>query len=63
MNLEQYINALKWHDWDYDFSDDHSVWQRGVKQSNVIYEAQRELDPDFSVWNKYCPAEKKVGKS
>ena len=29
MTTEQYIEALKNHDWFYELSDDHSVYQRG----------------------------------
>lgn len=29
VTLQQYWDSLNRHDWYYDYSDDHSVWQRG----------------------------------
>jgi len=29
MNIEQFYNACAQMDWFYDYSDDHSVWNRG----------------------------------
>jgi hypothetical protein len=61
MNLEQYINALKWHDWDYEYSDDYSVVSRTRKVQHQIEQAQPALDPDFHVWNRYAPTNHKRG--
>ena len=30
--IETYINLLQTHDWSYDYSDDHSKWQRGFAE-------------------------------
>ena len=27
--LSEFYKRLGWHDWFYEYSDDHSVWQRG----------------------------------
>jgi hypothetical protein len=61
MNLEQYINALKWHDWSFEFSDDHSVVQRASKVQQEINAAQPALDPEFKLWNQYAPHDFKRG--
>ena len=34
---------LQFHDWYYDYSDDHSVWKRGQREHDAIGEEQRRL--------------------
>ena len=34
---------LKAHDWSYEFSDDHRVWQRGREERNAINQEQKRL--------------------
>ena len=34
---------LCWHDWYYNYSDDHSVWKRGQREHDAINEEQRRL--------------------
>ena len=34
---------LCWHDWYYNYSDDHSVWKRGQREHDDINEEQRRL--------------------
>ena len=31
------------HDWYYDYSDDHTVWARGVRERDAINDEQRRL--------------------
>lgn len=31
------------HDWYFDFSDDHSVWKRGQRESDAIMAIQRSM--------------------
>lgn len=61
MNLEQYINALKWHDWSFEHSDDASVVSHARKTQQEITLAQPRLDPDFRLWNQYAPRDFKKG--
>jgi len=37
--LSEFYKRLGWHDWFYEYSDDHSVWNRGKN-------AERELMTD-----------------
>lgn len=37
-NIVKLKQALRNHDWFYQFSDDHSVWQRGCRQGREINE-------------------------
>ena len=54
---------LMFHDWYYDYSDDHSVWQRGQREHDAIGEEQRRLIHEVKVpveeilelTNKYRP--------
>jgi hypothetical protein len=40
INLDR---LLQFHDWHYEFSDDHRVWQRGVDQWDSIKQEQKRL--------------------
>src|SRR5210317_48370 len=42
--MDDYIAKLKSHDWTYQYSDDHSVWQRGQKESEAISSMMKILD-------------------
>jgi hypothetical protein len=54
---------LSFHDWYFDYSDDHSVWQRGQREHDAIGEEQRRLIHEVKVpveeilelTNKYRP--------
>lgn len=52
-----YVRALQAHDWGFEFSDDHSRYTAGKEALAQLKLAQREVDPDFSVWNQYAPAD------
>lgn len=58
---DEYLKALRQHDWYYMYSDDHKVWQRGREAAARIEEMRRELDIEFKVWNENCPADCRVG--
>lgn len=34
---------LQFHDWFYDYSDDHSVWSRGQRENDAINAEQHRL--------------------
>lgn len=55
--LQTYRDALRSHDWSFEYSDDHSVWQRGRAALGQLQSMQRELDPDFVVWNEHAPSD------
>ena len=40
---------LQFHDWYYNYSDDHSVWQRGQREHDAINEEQRRLIHEVKV--------------
>jgi len=57
---ENYIKHLKSHDWYYDYSDDHSVWKRGVAARDRLRAMQKDLDPTGEIWNEHAPADYKM---
>jgi hypothetical protein len=46
--MDKLIELLRNHDWYFEYSDDHKVWQRGVTQRAAINaEAERLGRPDL----------------
>ena len=45
-DFQSYVQALKHHDWNYEFSDDHSVWRSGRDNEKKL-RAQASTDPLF----------------
>jgi broad specificity polyphosphatase/5'/3'-nucleotidase SurE len=54
--IDGYVKALRLHDWSHEASDDHNVWRAGRAQLKHLEQLQRELDPDFAIWNVNAPA-------
>ena len=60
INLDR---LLQFHDWQYEFSDDHSVWKRGVAERDNINQEQKRLitsglatvEEVQELTNKYAP--------
>ena len=50
-----YVTLLQRHDWSHEFSDDRSAYTRGREQLAELRLVQREIDPDFEIWNQHCP--------
>ena len=61
--MQDYVQKLKSHDWTYEYSDDHSVWQRGSAEKKELRRLADILDPKHEIWNKYDPFAKKVETS
>lgn len=60
--------ALKWHDWYYEFSDDIGVWRRGQGNYERIlnlmsrYAKMMGSEAADKIWNANCPEKFKKGK-
>ena len=56
-NVDKYVNMLQTHDWYYDYSDDHTQWQKGLEEMAKIREAYKALEPELAkaLWNQYAP--------
>lgn len=63
MTLDQYIAQLKAHDWFYQYSDDHRVWQAGRDVMEQLRAAQRLLDPQGLIWNEHAPKECRIARN
>ena len=54
---------LQFHDWFYDYSDDHSVWSRGqrendainAEQHRLIHEVKVPVEEVMALTDKYLP--------
>src|SRR3954467_12099314 len=44
MSIEEFFQACQRHDWTYEYSDDHSVWERG-RRSKAALESGASEDP------------------
>ena len=59
MTNEEYFAKLQSHDWFYEYSDDHSVWQRGGKSLAELKNLAKDNDvfaTMFSDYNSYINA-------
>lgn len=60
--IELYREKLAFHDWTYEYSDDHRVWQKGTQQRDELKKIQLELvalgatmKEVKTIWNEYAP--------
>lgn len=59
--LEELSRKCALHDWYYDYSDDHSVWKRGVASRDEILRLRTELinlgakEQADEIFYKHCP--------
>ena len=44
MTVEEYFKELRSHDWFYEYSDDHSVWKRGLENLSKLNLLAKEND-------------------
>lgn len=58
---QQYVEALRSHDWGYAWSDDHRVLVRGSAERHALRTMAAQLDPDFQLWNQHCQAQHRNG--
>ena len=63
IEYQAYIKLLEQHDWSHSFSDDYSRVTRGERQLAALRTAQRALDPQFVVWNRFAPEQCRDGRS
>lgn len=52
---QDYIERLKYHDWYYAYADDGRVYRRGAAAEEVLRALQKQLDPDYKIWNEHAP--------
>ena len=62
--LKEYYQQLTWHDWFYEYSDDHSVWRRG-NQKKIIRKPQhsrfvKRMESIKKIWQKFVQLEKQA---
>ena len=54
--------ALKNHDWYYEYSDDHRVWSNGSRERSKIKGLMSKLPKQYAaeLYNKYAPEQFKM---
>lgn len=62
-DFQSYLHALRQHDWDYEFSDDHSVWRAG-RANEIKLRTQASTDPlllnAFTCWSHFINSDKNI---
>jgi hypothetical protein len=54
-DIAAYVQALKDHDWEYQFSDEHAVYQRGFNGYSNLKRVQKRIDAEGTLWNTVAP--------
>jgi hypothetical protein len=54
-DIAAYVQALKDHDWEYQFTEDPSVYQRGFNSYSNLKRMQKRIDAEGVLWNVHCP--------
>ena len=49
MTRLELATALRAHDWDFGYSEDHGYWKRGTRSLGSITRAMDELDAPFTI--------------
>ena len=62
-DFQSYVQALKHHDWNYEFSDDHSVWKAGQANAKKL-RAQASTDAlllhAFNCWTSFMSTDQSL---
>ena len=58
--LANYIKTLEKFDWWTDYSDDHSVYERGREAYAELQKVRKLIDVDYQVWNSIVPKDFRV---
>jgi hypothetical protein len=52
----QYEHYLQHFDWQYEHTDDYSVWKRWDTARLYLVEATSQYDPYLILWKRYAPS-------
>lgn len=65
--VEEFVNVLSGHDWYYDYADDFSVFERGLRSKKKIMDLFKQvmdlgMDPKAAVdiYNQHAPKNYKL---
>jgi hypothetical protein len=53
-SMEQYVSALKRHDWHYQQADDYGSYLKGQRERDALVTLQQRLDTDYAIWNEHA---------
>lgn len=57
-----YLKLLRAHDWSSQFSDSADVALMGRASMRLMRDLQRQVDPEFEMWDALCPPQCRGGK-
>jgi hypothetical protein len=61
-SLQRFYNLLSKHDWDYEYSDDFSVWKSGGDQRRALEEISLESDTHHLLFKQFYDHKKGKGE-
>jgi len=47
MTIQEYKKALHAHDWHYNYSDDHGIWQKGEREASTLSHIAKTYGEEF----------------
>ena len=53
ITTEEYFKKLQYHDWFYEYSDDHSVWKKGLDARGELQNLAKESDLFATMFSEY----------
>lgn len=62
MTIQEFKQELARHDWYYNFTDDHSVWKKGIANDRWLRIAAIDGGPEFiRAYNNECAKARSTG--
>jgi hypothetical protein len=58
--IDEYLELLKSHDWQFEHTDDQQVWRKGAEELRKLWRLRSEVDPNGTLWNSYAPVKYRV---
>lgn len=53
--LYHYREALRKHDWFYEYSDDYRYYSKGRDNQILLEQVRKEIDQNNLIWNSFAP--------
>jgi len=53
-NIREYFKQLRYHDWYYNYSDDHRVWKAGSANYDLIRDKSKENVTYKRMYNEFA---------
>ena len=53
MTLNEFFDKLRFHDWYYEYSDDHDAWRKGRANLGVLLQIAKESPEHTKLFSEY----------